>query len=212
MLPAGTTNVWAQELGLPIPGPLNPTALENCARNLAAGSIRAVDVGLCDDTPFLLWAGVGLDAYLVHRIEPRSRWQKHLGVPYYATSAIARAASWQGVYLTIEAGGQRIEGEFLLAILSNIRLYAGGLATLSPAACLDDGLMDLWLFHGHSFQDAVRRGFDLWSGKHLTSDHVKNLIVERMTLSATEPLYIQVDGEPIKANKSATLPRKATSA
>ncbi len=205
MLPAGTTNVWAQELGLPIPGPLNPTALDNCARDLAAGTIRAVDVGMCNETPFLLWAGVGLDAYLVHNIEPRSRWQKHLGVPYYATSAIARAATWQGQHLTIDAGDKRIEGEFLLGILSNIRLYAGGLATLSPAACLDDGLMDFWLFHGHSFQDALRQGIDIWAGKHLNSDLVTHLAADHITLSAAERLYIQVDGEPVNAGKSISL-------
>jgi YegS/Rv2252/BmrU family lipid kinase len=205
VLPTGTANVWAQELGLPSLGPLNLTALETSARDLAAGTIRAVDVGLYNQVPFLLWAGVGLDAYLVHNIEPRRRWQKHLGIPFYITSAIARATTWQGVYLTIEAAGQKVEGEFLLAILSNIRLYAGGLATLSPAACLDDGLMDLWLFQGRSFQDVLKRGIDLWSGNHLNSEEVIHLVVDEMSLSARENLYIQVDGEPVEAGKSATI-------
>ncbi len=205
ILPTGTSNVWAQELGLPIPGPLNPTALETSARDLSAGTIHSVDIGLCNDIPFLLWAGVGLDAYLVHSIEPRKRWQKHLGVPYYLTSAIARATSWQGIYLKIEAGGQKVEGEFLLAILSNIRLYAGGLATLSPAALLDDGIMDLWLFRGHSFQDALKQGIDLWSGRHLSSEQVEHLEVDHLVLSAGERLFVQVDGEPVMAKETATL-------
>lgn len=198
VLPVGTANVWAQELGLPLPKPLNPLALEQCAEQLSSGTVRAIDVGYCNESPFLLWAGIGLDAYLVHSIEPRKRWQKHLGKPYYATTAFAKATSYQGLRMDIKTDREHIVGHYLMAILSNIRLYAGGIATLSPSARLDDGLMELWLFHGKSFQDALGHIHDIWTARHLNSEMVGHHKLKKMTVRTNENLYIQVDGEPVK--------------
>jgi diacylglycerol kinase family enzyme len=74
-------------------------ALEESARCLADGEIITVDVGLCNEHPFLLWAGIGLDAFIVHRLEPRRRWEKHFAVLQYTASAIWNAAEWHGVRL-----------------------------------------------------------------------------------------------------------------
>ena len=198
VLPVGTANVWAQELGLPLPKPLNPLALEQCAEQLSKGTVRAIDVGYCNENPFLLWAGIGLDAFLVHSIEPRKRWQKHLGKPYYATTAFAKATAYQGMRMEIETDREHIVGHYLMAILSNIRLYAGGIATLSPSACLDDGLMDLWLFHGKSFQDTLGHLHDIWTARHLNSEMVGHYQLSKMTVKTSEDLYLQVDGEPVE--------------
>jgi diacylglycerol kinase family enzyme len=72
VLPAGTANVWAQEIGLPGLTWTRWMALEESARRLAKGQIRTIDLGLCNGNPFLLWGGIGLDAFIVHRIEPRT--------------------------------------------------------------------------------------------------------------------------------------------
>ena len=68
VLPAGTSNVWAQELGLPGLSWTRWIALEESARRLAQAHIQTIDVGVCNQQPFLLWAGVGLDGFIVHRI------------------------------------------------------------------------------------------------------------------------------------------------
>src|SRR3972149_7161056 len=72
VLPAGTSNVWAQEIGLPGLTWTRLMALEESARQLGQAPGGGGDVGLCNQVPFLLWAGVGLDAFVVHHIEPRS--------------------------------------------------------------------------------------------------------------------------------------------
>lgn len=197
MLPAGTANVWAQEIGLP---PLNwtdLTALERSARRLVNGRIQSVDVGLCNGTPFLLWAGVGLDAFIVHSVEPRRRWEKIFGSLQYAISALISAPRWRGVDLQVEADGQSTSGHYLLVVMSNIRLYAGGLATLSPGARLDDGRMELWLFTGRSFWEALRHVWAIWAGRHHKSSRVERIPFQTAWLRSDAPLYLQVDGEPL---------------
>lgn len=205
VLPAGTANVWAQELGLPGLTWTRWLALEESARRLSTASVRSVDVGFCNQAPFLLWAGVGLDAFIVHRIEPRSRWEKHFAIVHYAATAVRQARAWDGINLHVLADGSEISGRYLLAVVSNIHLYAGGFAEISPYARLDDGLMDLWLFSGDTLLETVHRAWDLWSGRHLCSDQARCIPFRKLRLSSDAPLYIQLDGEPIANDSSVTI-------
>jgi diacylglycerol kinase (ATP) len=196
VLPAGTSNVWAQELGLPGLSWTRWMALEESARRTAGCQIKRVDVGMCNGRPFLLWAGIGLDGFIINRIEPRQRWEKHFAVVHYAASVAWHASFWRGMNLGVRIHNQQISGHFLLAIVSNIRLYAGGIAKLSPNACLDDGGMDLWLFEGETLGNVVQLAWDLWSGKHVTSDKVHRYEFQHLDINADSTIYLQLDGEP----------------
>ena len=198
VLPAGTANVWAQELGLPVLHWGNLMALEESARRLARGDIHATDIGICADTPFLLWTSVGLDAYVIHQIEPRKRWEKYFAVPQYAANTVLRARSWEGMNLQITVEDETIHGQYLLAVVTNIHLYAGGLANLSPEARLDDGKMDLWLFSGDTLGEAIRHMLALWAGEHVKSDKVRRISFQNLSIVSDNTMYIQVDGEPLK--------------
>ena len=196
VLPAGTANVWAQELQLPGLSWTRWKALEESAHRLAKGKIQRVDIGMCNDKHFLLWSGIGIDAVIVHRIEPRKQWEKNFTLVRYGASAVWSASQWQGVNLRISADGMQLEGNFMLVEVSNIRLYAGGLATLSPQATLDDGLMELWLFDGSSIEDVLQQAWSLWSGKHIDSERVKFVQFNQIVLESDAPIYLQMDGEP----------------
>jgi YegS/Rv2252/BmrU family lipid kinase len=196
VLPCGTANVWAQELGLPGLTWTRWMALEESARQLASARSCLIDLGLCNDHPFLLWAGIGLDAFVVHHIEPRNRWEKHFAVAHYAASVMWHASFWHGINLRVETDGQQILGHFLLALVSNVHLYAGGLANLSPHARLDDGVMDLWLFEGETLGDTVQLALDLLAGRHNQSQRVHQVQFRQLRLESESPAYVQVDGEP----------------
>jgi diacylglycerol kinase family enzyme len=195
VLPAGTANVWAQELGLHTLNILGTMSLASSAQKLAKAQTYTVDVGLCNNRPFLLWAGVGLDAYLVHCIEPRAPWEKYFGVLQYSVSALWNAGFWRGMNLRTEVNGEKISGHYLLAVVSNVHLYAGGVAEISPSARLDDGLMDLWLFKGENLGDTVHMAWDLWVGNHDKSEQAECIPCTSLVLESDVPLYVQVDGE-----------------
>jgi diacylglycerol kinase (ATP) len=205
VLPAGTSNVFAQELGLPVLTWARWLALEESARQLVNASVRQVDLGICDDQSFLLWAGVGLDAFIVHRIEPRKRWEKHFAVVHYGTSVVWGAGFWHGMNLKVEVDNRQIEGHFLLGLVSNINLYAGGILRLSPRARMDDGLMDLWLFEGETLGDTVQLALDLLSGRHVHSPRVFHTLFRQLRLETESTLYLQVDGEPVISQSPATV-------
>jgi YegS/Rv2252/BmrU family lipid kinase len=196
VLPAGTANVWAQQIGLPGLSWTRWKALEESAHQLARGHIKQVDVGLSNDKHFLLWSGIGIDAFIVHRIEPRKQWEKNFTVARYAASAVWSASQWHGISLRIDTGDSHIEGKYMLAEISNIRLYAGGFATLSPQASLDDGLMELWLFDGESLEEVLQQAWSIWSGQHVNSKQVIFKQFDKITLESDTPIYLQMDGEP----------------
>jgi diacylglycerol kinase (ATP) len=180
-------------------------ALEESAKRLALASTRRMDVGFCNSHLFLLWAGIGLDAFVVHRIEPRTRLEKRLSVLHYTASAVWHASFWRGINLRVEVDGNKIHGHFLLALASNIRLYAGGMATVSPNARLDDGIMDLWLFEGETLADTVQVAWEIWSGQHIESNKVKQFSIQQAHLESDSPMYVQVDAEPITGGGSVDI-------
>ncbi|MBI3738379.1 MAG: hypothetical protein HY258_04970, partial [Chloroflexi bacterium] len=94
VLPAGTMNVWATELGLRTFDWFRNSALRENARLLANAPVHRVDVGLCNGRPFLLWAGIGLDAMTIRQLEPRPRFVKYVSVPEYFAATVWNATIW----------------------------------------------------------------------------------------------------------------------
>jgi diacylglycerol kinase (ATP) len=205
ILPAGTTNVLARELGMRSFEWHRWWALNENARLLADASAQSMDVGMCNGQPFLLWAGVGLDAVAIQRLEPRSRFFKYISVPHYFATTVWSAAFWSGMDLRVIADGHEVDGHFLLAVSTNIRHYVGGMAVISPNAFLDDNRMDLWLLSGATVADALRHFFDMLAGRHLTSDQARCITFESARIESDVPFSIQMDGEPMLGSNRAEI-------
>jgi YegS/Rv2252/BmrU family lipid kinase len=195
VLPAGTANVWSIELGLRPFAWTNPWVLRKNASILANAPSHRVDVGLCNQISFMMWAGIGLDAMAIQSLEPRIRLDKFFAMPEYTMSAIWQAAQWSGLNMRVWTDQQEVEGHFILAVATNIRHYMGGLSNLSPDAYIDDGLLDLWLFNGNNLGDAIRHAYDLWRGTHVNSDAAQRIPFKNLRVEADSSYWIQTDGE-----------------
>lgn len=204
-LPAGTANVWGTELGLyPFYG-ANWWMMGRNARSLANAPLCSVDVGVCNDYYFMLWAGIGLDALTIRSLEPRVRWEKFFSTPEYAVTTIWNASQWHGLRLRLWTDDHEVEGQFILAVANNIRHYMGGYANLSPDAYIDDGIIDLWLLNGNSLVDAFRHAYDLSVGRHLTSNEAQRIPFQTLRVEAESPFWIQTDGESREETTQANI-------
>lgn len=196
VLPSGTANVWAKELGLPRLTWATPLALDEAARRLAKGTVRQVDMGVCNGHSFLLWAGIGLDGKVVNSIGPRQPWSRAFVTAQHTILTVWEAMGWSGIDLRVEALNQVWEGRFVVAVVSNIRAYAGGLLELSPEAKADDGLLEFWLLRGSSLADVVSWVVEILLGQHVDDPNVVHFSSDQAVFSADQPLPMQLDGEP----------------
>ncbi len=196
LLPSGTGNVWALELGLPIPSPVRWHPLLGAARAMLVGQVRRVDVGRAGGRHFLLWAGVGLDAAVTEQVESRTEVKKRLGPLAYVIAAFLVAKDFTGTRVEVNVDGQVVRARALLIVVSNTQLY-GRVLRIASQARLDDGLLDVCVFKGFGFPAAVRHAVRVLAGQHLHDPRVVYWQGRRVSINAARPLSVQVDGDPI---------------
>jgi YegS/Rv2252/BmrU family lipid kinase len=214
VLPTGTANVLAAQLGLVgVPTSLHRANLPAVAEELAHGAARPVDLGWAqprggDARYFLLWAGVGLDAAVAREIETEARDLKRLlGPAAFGAVGLRRTALGEGgVEAIIRLDDQRIRDHLLLAVVSNISLYAGAIQ-LAPEARLDDGALNVALFRGQNILRALQSYFG--GDVRSVMQHLSALLTGRaddsrpvtapvrsVRVIARDALPVHLDGEP----------------
>ena len=195
VLPSGTGNVWAKELGLPAFTLLNPNRLLVAAHLLTEATVRPIDVGRANEQYFVLFAGLGLDAQVARGMEPRERSTKRLGLLPYLVAGAAAAVEFYGVRTTVVVDGKVIKGRSLFILISNAQLY-GGVLRITPEAKLDDGLLDMVIFNGVGPTYTLRHLFSILGGRHLRDPSVKFLRARRVMVDCARPWPVQIDGDP----------------
>jgi diacylglycerol kinase (ATP) len=141
ILPMGTANALAHDLGLPLSvAGAAKAAVRGIPRRIALGRITCLDLkGVTRTRYFIVAAGVGLDAHLFYKLH--SGIKQRLGMAaYYAkawhlwfTYPMTRFAA---EYLELGASGnKRAEVTELLAV--RIRQFGGVVQELAPGASLD---------------------------------------------------------------------------
>jgi YegS/Rv2252/BmrU family lipid kinase len=195
-LPAGTTNCLTRDLGLPGPSKATPNWLITTTQRLLDGAVHGMDVGQCSNgKSFLLWAGMGLDSYVVETVEPRSRLLKRFGLAGYVAKAAVPFVFYQGVDMRITVDADVVEGPVLTAMICNSRTYAGGLFTLNPRGVLDDGQMEVWIFRGRFAPEMLVNGAWIVAQRHHDQRHIIQLTGSHVTVEASTPQTFHLDGE-----------------
>lgn len=195
VLPVGTGNLWAKQLGIPTHTLTNPLRLRETAAQLSEGTIRPVDVGQVNGRYFLCWAGIGLDAQVTTTMEPRPRYTKRLGVLPYAIAAVLVARDFKGVRARVSLDGRVVRGSALLILVSNIQQYS--MLNVACEARMDDGLLDVFIFKGLGFSYAVSHLLKIVSQRHLGDPRIVHRQACHIKVLTEQTIPVQVDGDPI---------------
>lgn len=196
VLPVGTGNLWAKQLGIPTYTLTNPLRLQDAATGLAKGTVRLVDVGRVNDRHFLCWAGIGLDAQVTAEMEPRQRHTKRLGMLPYVIAAVLVARDFKGVRTRVKLDGSVVRGRTVLILVSNIQQYAGVLQVAREAR-MDDGLLDVFVFKGLGFPYVVRHLTKIISQRYLQDPKIVHRQARKIEVLTEQATPVQVDGDPI---------------
>lgn len=190
IIPRGTGNVLARELGLPLDD-------EQAVAVAARGKSRKVYLGVAiDETSnerrcFALMAGIGLDASVVRRVQPGLK--KRIGQGAFWVSGLSHLATWNPRPFTLEIDGREYKATF--ATVGKSAKYGGDLA-ITPGARLDQPEFEVCMIKTMSrlrylrlLSHAMRNGIPR---NNPAVEFVKAVIVR-----AHGDALVQVDGELI---------------
>ena len=202
VLPSGTGNVMARQLGLPIPGGLWPHSFTDCAQLLLAGQVRRIDVGRASMAGgrivhhFLCWSGIGFDAQVNLAVNEELDRKHRLGMLAFVVAAVITLGDYAGTAAIVRADGRRITRRLIMLVANNIQLY-GAFLRMAPRAVLDDGLLDIYCFRGRGAARTLLHAIRLLFNRHLQDPEVDIYRARRLEVVAARPLPVHIDGEPI---------------
>lgn len=184
VLPAGTGNLLARNLGLPL-------ALDQALAVGLTGRDRRLDVGNVNGHPFVAMAGIGFDAMLLDSTgEPL---KKRLGWMAYAVSALRHLRA-RPVRATLRADGRPVLRRRASGIIvGNVGALQGGLVLL-PGAEPDDGVLDLMVLTARGWSGWLALTVDVMLRRTRTGRVVRSEFRE-LRVQLDRPQLWELDGE-----------------
>ena len=183
ILPMGTVNVFAMELG----SPLNLLSAWKVIRN---HKVRSIDLASANGHLFVQMAGVGVDAQVVQR---NNRHIKHvLGPLSYLLTATQVVAEKPPRLRVFCDGRPTVEGSFVL--VGNGRFYGGPFALFSEAD-MQDGLLDICVFKHMNYLALMRYLRGLVFGSLTKFTDVDYFKASHLVVKSDRLVPLEADGE-----------------
>ncbi len=188
IVPAGTGCDLPRTLGI-------PRSIEDALTFALTGDARPMDVGLAKTSTverhFLNVAGLGFDA----KVADRAQRKKHLsGKTAYMTALAQSLTDFGYIDVRIDTDRSTIETKAVFVSIANAQFLAGGFH-FAPMARVDDGLLDLAIIDEISLAGFIKAVPSVVRGKHLNNPHWRHFTTTRVTVTASTPALVQLDGE-----------------
>ena len=191
VLPLGTINVFARELGM-------PTGLEAAWDVLQKGRETQIDLpeaeftgaaGKTERRGFAQMAGAGLDSRAIDLVDLEQK--KRIGGLAYVVAGF-KAIRETKAQIVATDGQQTVAGE--LVLIGNGRFY-GGSYELFPGADLRDGLLEVSIFPRAGLGSLVRCGWGLLLKQLYTTGGAKHFRAASVQLYSASEIPFHVEGE-----------------
>ena len=184
VLPFGTSNVLAAELGIP--------SIEDGLERIAAGKTRSLSVGVLEmqdrSLRFLLMAGIGLDGAVVRDVWPLGK--KLLRQGAYALSALSRAVRWDKSMFTVHSGQKEVSCH--TAIICNASRYGGNFVLSPESSPFSPGLSAVCIT-GNTRCTYITSAINLFRNRVKSCNHLIRIHSSNFEIRGTLP--IQIDGD-----------------
>ena len=198
VIPLGTGNVFAREMGLPFPRSSRDDATIRAALIILEENAVALDVGIANGHTFLCWAGSGIDANVTEDVEANLAFDKRKSpLKTYINALLKQLRQFDAQHMRITVDGQeKLEGDYAFVVASNIVLYARYLR-IAPTAYLNDGYLDLLLIDADYLPTFLYTAAKLAvlpaaRDKRIIRRRFRHLLVE-----SDQPVSYHLDGDPL---------------
>ncbi len=188
IVPAGTTNLLAHELGIPMDA--------EKAIAIAADAARAIDLDaiLVNRRYVFTQVGVGPDALMI-RDTPRES-QAKMGRLAYLLMFVKRARQFRARWFTIKFDGQEVHERARQLVAANAGSVGSPPFTWGPRIDPSDGTIDLCVFQAERPRDLGKVLWRLFTNSHRQDEQSKFYRIRGCAvIDSTRPVLVQGDGE-----------------
>ncbi len=197
VLPGGTANLWAHEIGVSMD-------LTRATQQMIGAQRRRIDVGHIaingkSAQHFLLMAGLGIDAMVVSELNKDHK--RRFGMLAYLP-AIGRALPQSTSYpVQVDLDGVMWQGDVAQIVVGNTRKYAS-VTSVTPDAYVDDGRLDVALIAPNGPVSSSRQLVTLLTRKHPAEASAVTDRVGRLTIRSSAIIPLEADGGQVKQKKA----------
>jgi len=188
LLPTGTMNVFATELGIP------PTLrIKRCWEIIESDISQMVDLWKANDHHFIQLAGVGLDAQIIK--ETTWKLKKVLGPLSYLMSA-AKVLSKEDLPKVMVRHPEGADVEGVIVILGNGQRYGGPFKIFRDAS-ICDGLLDVLVLKDPNYPDILEFIAAAAITGYANCQEIEYFQTAELTIeqSGGSPVAVEVDGD-----------------
>jgi diacylglycerol kinase family enzyme len=203
IVPAGTANLLAHDLGV-------PQDVGDAVRIGFHGARRAIDLGRLNGEHFAVMAGVGLDAEMI-RDADRGLKDRLGRLAYVWTGARHVARSRTRMRITVD-GTRWFDGSASCVLLGNIGTITGGVPAFDDARP-DDGYLEVGVTTAEGPIQWARTFGRIALGRSSRSPFVRITRARKIKVELAEPRTYELDGGARKATdrlKARTVPGAIT--
>ena len=191
LVPAGTANVMGKHLGIDW---RDADLAERVLESLRQGRVRQFDVGSANGEPFLVMAGVGIDAHIVHEAHRARKGPITYG--HFVWPAARTLLCYPYRPIEVHLDGKLVFAPVpAVAFIGNISEYGTRFPVL-PGARPDDGLLDLCVIPVKSPADSIRQFLLSAAGEHILDEGVVYARGTEIRVDSPDPVPVQIDGDP----------------
>lgn len=185
-LPLGTANVLACELGL-------PRRPDRVAAAIAGGAVRSMAIGTANGRRFLLFAGAGLDAAMVERVEQVRKGR--LGKWRWVAPVLHVVRHLPRHAITVETDAGERRTDLTQALVTRVRSY-GGVFRMPAEIDPGDGLLHVVCFRQRTRWQWLRTAFAAWVTGLRAGRHCELLRARAVRIEGPDaPVPYHVDGD-----------------
>ena len=198
ILPLGTGNVFAYNMGI-------PGYWRDACRVICRNERRRIDLGRAillsrsgtarrgKERYFLLMAGIGFDAKVMEDTSLRLKYV--LREFAYVLKSLQNAVTYRGSRITLTVDGKAVyAGLAWLVMVGNAASYAWNIR-FTARAQLDDGVLDICLMpYANKFM-SVQQVMQLLMGQHIERGAAKYWQTSRVQVISEPPVPVQLDGD-----------------
>lgn len=185
VLPLGTGNAFARDLGIPVD-------VEGACKVLVEGRPLDVDLGLAGKKVFVNVATVGLTTRIAEALTDDAK--RKLGRFVYAFAIAKAVYGIKPFVATLKRDGRTETFETMQVVFGSGRFHAGPFP-VTPDAEITDHVLHGYALKTRSKGTLLKYAFSMWGGHHVNLPEVEVFTMKAGTLS-TEPRKLMViDGE-----------------